>query len=128
MSAQLNPLMTDPSFLPTQVPIDFAQHRFDDAEIIGFTSSATDLVVDYQDWQEQRHKIIFKDTLGYEAHNPEGMSLSHGVALDNDPLIDTACKAAGDIEPQAFRVFSFVSAWTNIGILRVVAKEVWIVI
>ena len=105
--------------------IDFLKRRFADAEIVSFRSLNGDLELEYVDWQERPVKLKFEEAVGYEAFSPEGVSLSHATTGVNDPLIVVACTAAGEDNPSAFQIFSFVSAWTGVPVLRIVAKEVW---
>jgi hypothetical protein len=102
--------------------IDFTACRLADAEIVSVRASGGDLQVEYRDWQENLQKLIFIETVGYEAFSPEGVSLSHGTVKRADPLIDAACKAAGETAASGFSVFSFVSAWNGSEVLRVAAK------
>jgi hypothetical protein len=98
----------------------FENCKLSDAEILSVESQGTKLLVRYKDWKEIRRTIIFEDAVGYQCFCPEGQALSHGTVEQEDPFLDLAARVTEeDVSP--LRVFSFVSAWSDAKILRVVA-------
>ncbi|WHO39896.1 hypothetical protein PMI04_004695 [Sphingobium sp. AP49] len=120
----LNCLMADQIPSVAGAEIDFAECRLSDAEIISIRPIVDDLLVEYKDWREQHHSLIFKDIAGYQVFCAEGTSLSHGAYVSTDPLIDIACMALGDANPHDFHAYSFISAWTNRSVLCIIAKRI----
>ena len=102
---------------------NFEKCRFDDAEIIGVVAKGDELHVAYRDWQESECCLIFKHVAGYQWFSPEWRALSHGLVELDDPFLTLACEMADEDEISGFKVFSFVSAWDEAKVLRVVAKE-----
>ncbi|MFZ5875151.1 MAG: hypothetical protein ACOYXU_01965 [Nitrospirota bacterium] len=102
----------------------FEKCRLDDAEIVEVRVSGDELHVDYKDWCEQDLVLIFKHVAGYQWFSPQGKALSHGTVELEDPFLSLACEMADEDGVGGFKVFSFVSAWSDAKMLRVVAKEV----
>lgn len=107
--------------------MEFATLRLNDAEIIDVTAKREELIVRYRDWQEQKRQIAFSAVAGYQWFSPEGKALSHGVVDDTDPFLRQACEAAEEDSPHDFHLYAFVSAWSDLKILKVVAKRVMVV-
>jgi hypothetical protein len=103
---------------------NFETCRLNDAEITQIKIDRSSVLVSYRDWQEKEHLLEFEVVAGYQWFSPEGKVLSHGTVDVEDPLVDLACRAAEEDSTDGFRVFSFVSAWNDLKILRVVAKKV----
>ena len=103
---------------------DFEKCRFDDAEISKVNAIGSELHVSYKDWREQERILVFTHVAGYQWFSPEGRALSHGTVETEDPFLSLACEMADEGLIDGFRVFSFVSAWNDAKVLRVVAKEV----
>jgi hypothetical protein len=105
--------------------LDFTKIRFDDAEIVRVHAVEDQLHVIYRDWKEQQHTLIFECVAGYQWFSPEGKALSHGTIETRDPLIDLACEMADEDNVEGFKIFSFVSAWNEAKLLRVVGKKIY---
>lgn len=103
---------------------DLSKCRLDDAEIVRIESSTNGLTIVYRDWQEQEHRLFFRSVVGFESFSAEGRALSHAAIDDHDPLLAKACALAEEDPTNGFHVYSFVSAWKDTKILRIVAKEV----
>lgn len=103
---------------------DFSKCCLDDAEIKSVELKKTQLRVVYKDWQEQERELLFEEVAGYQWFSPEGKSLSHGVVEHEDAFLNLACEIAEEDSAAGFKVYSFVSAWNETKILRVVAKNV----
>nr|WP_279158770.1 hypothetical protein [Pseudomonas corrugata] len=106
--------------------LDFEKIGFSDAEITAIAMMGDELHVTYVDWQDRIYRLRFGTVAGYQAFCPERRELSHGTLDLEDPLIDVACKMAEESSTQGFKVYSFVSAWAEASILRVVAQEVFL--
>ena len=103
---------------------DFAKCRLDDAEIYQVVASGDKLFVKFRDWQEKEHQLVFEEVAGYQWFSAEGRALSHGTVEEQDPFLTLACEMADEDSTAGFKVYSFVSAWNDEKILRVVAKAV----
>lgn len=103
---------------------DFDGFRLADAEIESIAVDGDNLRVTYLDWQEQRKGLLFRSVLGYQSFWPEGQALSHGTMEAADPLLDLACRISEEPSSAGYRVFSFVSSWSEEKILRIVAADV----
>lgn len=103
---------------------DFAKCRLADAEITDVVVVGDELHVAYRDWREQKCVLMFKDVAGYQWFSPEGKPLSHGSVELDDPFLNLACDMADEGHAEDFKVFSFISVWSEAKILRVVAKGV----
>lgn len=97
--------------------------RFDDAAITGVSVSGADLLVAYRDWAEKAWTLRFTDVAGYQWFSPEGRALSHVTVGTDDPFLALACAAADEDGTEGFRVYAFVTAWSDEAILKVVARE-----
>lgn len=102
----------------------FEEYRFDDAEIINVTLEGADLLVIYQDWAEKPFILRFADVVGYHWFNPERRALSHATESTDAPLIAQACTSADEDEVGNFKLFSFISAWNELCVLRIIASGV----
>ncbi|PSJ36804.1 hypothetical protein [Allosphingosinicella deserti] len=78
----------------------------------------------YRDWRENTFVFKFKDAIGYQSFSPENRDLDRGTVEEGDPLAVVACRAAGEEVSTSFRVYSFVAAWDDQQILRIVATGV----
>jgi len=96
----------------------------DDAEILRVVADRGKLQVKYSDWREKERELVFEGVAGYQWFSPEGKALSHGTIEINDPLLSLACEVAEESSTGGFRVYSFVSAWNDAKLLRVVAAAV----
>ncbi|MGO4501420.1 MULTISPECIES: hypothetical protein [unclassified Dyella] len=104
--------------------LEFEKLRFDDAEISSVTLVGDELHVAYLNWREQESELVFRQVAGYQWFSPEGKALSHGTIEIEDPFLSLACDMADEDSVEGFKVFSFVSAWNDAKMLRIVAKEV----
>lgn len=104
--------------------LEFAKCRFDDAEISQVLAADGNLIVIYRDWQEKEQHLVFVNVAGYQSFSPEGKALSHATVETEDALLSLACEMAEEASPDGFKVYSFVSAWNDAKILRIVAKDV----
>lgn len=104
--------------------IDFSKLALNDAEITHVQTEGDALVVTYRDWKEIGHQLRFINVAGYQWFSPEGKSLSHGAVASDDPFIRQACLAADEDGPAGFFAFSFISAWSESPVLKIVAKDV----
>ncbi|CAH0351044.1 hypothetical protein [Aquabacterium sp. CECT 9606] len=103
---------------------DFLKLSLNDAEIESVTAKREQLIVNYKNWKEESCTLVFSEVAGYQWFSPEGKSLSHGTIETDDPLLAHACEAAEEDSLIGFKIYSFVSAWSNSKILRIVAKDV----
>lgn len=109
--------------LATEVSMnDFEKVNLNDAEIQRVVADGEVLLVFYKDWQETERQVVFNQVAGYQWCSPEGRSLSHGQTKSEDQFISFACEMADEDTNEGFRLYSFVSAWNDAEVLRVVAK------
>ena len=104
--------------------VDFEKCRLDDAEIVRISVAGDEIHVAYKDWREKEFVLVFKHVAGYQWFSPEGGVLSHGTVDLEDPFLSLACEMADESGIEGFKVFSFVSAWNDAKVLRIVAKGV----
>jgi hypothetical protein len=100
---------------------DFEKCELSDAEILSVEVVGTKLIVKYKSWDEKCRSIIFEDLVGYQWFSPEGQDLSHGTIDLEDTFLKLACQMANVGNAEEYKIFSFVSAWNDAKILRVVA-------
>jgi len=103
---------------------NFESIRFDDAEISTIAMVGSDIHVSYKDWREDDHLLVFKRVVGYQWFSPEGRALSHGTVEVDDDFLRLACDMAEEGTTDGLKVFSFVAAWDDLIVLRIVAADV----
>ena len=104
--------------------IEFTKIRLNDAEIFQVLVDDDKVLVNYRNWQGKANQIVFEEVAGYQSFSVEGKALSHGTVENEDPFLSLACEMAEEDSASGFKVYSFVSAWNDAKILRVVAKRV----
>ena len=100
----------------------FEDRRLADGSITKLCMENANVRVYLRNWREEVEVLVFNDTIGLEAHGVANASLSHGTETTDDPLLDQSCIVCED-DPKNFRCFSFFSAWTDLPILKIVARS-----
>jgi hypothetical protein len=103
--------------------IEFEKCSFADGQIVSIARSGDGLLVTWRDYQEQVFALRFEDAIGYQAFGPVYEDLSHSTVETDDPLITLASQTTEE-SPEGFQVYSFVSAWTDTKVLRIIARGV----
>ena len=80
--------------------------------------------VDYVDWQEKFHTLVFNNAISCFAVKVHGTELSHGEVEHDGEYLRGCCEIAEEDSHQQFHVFNFVDAWHERKILRIVAADV----
>ena len=95
-----------------------------DAEIINISISDEVVEVEYLDWAEALNKIRFEDVIGFECFSPHRRSLSHLVVEGGADFIAKAVAVSESDSSQVYSAYSFICAWTDLPVLRVVAANI----
>jgi hypothetical protein len=101
---------------------NFADYRVDDGYIQKLCIVDGNAQVYLLNWREEREIIIFQDVIGLEAYSFTNTSLSHVAEISSDSLLERSTSIEG-IQPTEFRCYAFFSAWTNLPILKIVARS-----
>lgn len=104
--------------------IDFQKLRLDDANIKDVRIRVNSVEVDYADWQERQHTLLFRGAISCFALSPHNRALSHGTVEAEGPYLAECCQVAEESDESSYVVFNFVDAWDDLKILRVVANDV----
>jgi hypothetical protein len=104
--------------------IEFQKLRLDDANIKDVRIRMDSVEVDYVDWQERRHTLLFRGAISCFALSPHDRALSHGTIETEGSYLAECCQVAEEDDFSSFVVFNFVDAWDDLRILRIVAKDV----
>ncbi len=104
--------------------IDFAKLRFDDASVKEIRISPTTVEVDYSDWQEKTHTLVFRNAISCFSLSPHGKALSHGQIETEGSYLSECCEVAEEDSNANFSVFNFFDVWSERKILRIVAESV----
>lgn len=99
----------------------FSEYRLDDATITKLTVEAAIVRLKVRNWQEEMHDLVFEDVVGIESMSFINSSLSHGEDLATDDFLNRCCAIAEE-NPMEFRCFAFYSAWSDLPILKIVAR------
>lgn len=104
--------------------LDFTKLNFRDAAISAVHGSGSSVEVVYLDWQDQKHTLVFVNAISCCMFSPYGRALSHGEVETNADYVRECCNVADENFSEQFFAFSFVDAWTESKILRIVAEAV----
>jgi hypothetical protein len=104
--------------------VDFETAVECDATIVGIEVLADSVKVILRDWRERQLLLVFSDVLAFQAISPLNEDLDCGLVEKDDELLIQAGSAIKEVDVQAYRTFSFISAWTGVKILKIVAKGV----
>ncbi len=103
--------------------IDFSEIRLSDAHILEVRIFPLSIEVDYIDWQEESHILVFSNAIACFMAGVHGKELSHGELAELGDDWRDCCGLAED-ELRKYRVFSFVDVWNDRKILRIIADNV----
>jgi hypothetical protein len=104
------------------MPTSLNEYRLDDATITKLTVEDAVARMMVRNWQDETHVLVFEDVVGIESMSFINASLSHGEDLANDDFLARCC-AVGEEQPTEFRCFGFYSAWSDMPILKIVARS-----
>ncbi len=96
-----------------------------DGHIYEIFSSERKFYVMFQDWQKKKWTIEFVNVIGYEAYSAEGEELDSIEIESNNSFIDKSIEITEEEGP-FWKCYSFISAWTEKTILRIVAKNCYV--
>jgi hypothetical protein len=101
--------------------VDFDKYRLADGSIKKLEAENADVRVHLHNWRDEVDILVFRDVIGLEGYSVINASLSHGSETTTDPFL-ARCSTVGDEAEADFRCFSFFSAWTDLAILKIVAR------
>jgi len=101
---------------------NFKECQLADAEILSVKIFQDSVEVTYKDWKENTEILTFTGAISCLAISPLGESLSHGTVETDDKFLVESCNAADESNYSDFVVFSLVSAWTELPVLKIVAR------
>jgi hypothetical protein len=101
--------------------VDFDKYRLADGSIKKLEVENADVRVHVQNWRDEVDILVFGDVIGLEGYSVINASLSHGVETTSDPFL-ARCSTIGEEAEADFRCFSFFSAWTDLAILKIIAR------
>ena len=104
--------------------IDFSKLRLSDASISDVRIHPLSVEVDYLDWQEKAHTLVFNNAISCFVLSAHGKALSHGEVEDDREYLRECCEVADEDLLEQLRVFNFVEVWGERKILRIVAETV----
>jgi hypothetical protein len=104
--------------------IDFSKLRLSDASIDDVRIHPLSVEVDYVDWQEKAHTLVFDNAISCFALSPHRRALSHGEVEDDGEYLRECCEVAEEDLLGQLRVFNFIEVWGERKILRIVAETV----
>jgi hypothetical protein len=102
--------------------VDFDKYRFEDGSIKKLEVENADVRVHVQNWRDEVDVLVFRDVIGFEGYSVINDSLSHGAETSSDPFL-ARCSTIGEEAEADFRCFSFFSAWTDLAILKIIARS-----
>ncbi|MEM4725229.1 MAG: hypothetical protein QXP01_09475 [Candidatus Hadarchaeum sp.] len=102
--------------------IPFATVRVDDARIVKLMLEGATLCLWIRGWQGDKVLIEFTDVIGIEGFEITDVDLGRVHESTTDPLIEKSCSFAGELR-DGFNCYSFLSAWNDQPLLKVVAKS-----
>lgn len=94
-----------------------------DGHVVAFKILSDRAIVLISDWQETIYAITFEGVVGVEAYSPERTDLCNIEISTQSKRIREACYVA-DADETNIIEYSFISAWTNIAILRIFSENV----
>ncbi|NEX64912.1 hypothetical protein [Noviherbaspirillum galbum] len=103
--------------------IEFEKINFNDAIIKDIRIDPVNIEIDYIDWQEKGHTLIFCNQISLFSLSPHGKALSHGELESHGSYLIECCEATEEESVASFMVFNFVDAWGGRKILRIVAER-----
>lgn len=95
-----------------------------DGSIKGMISKLGSLEVHFEDWQESNWSFLFKEVIAFESLGAEGKELSKIRVDDNGEYKSKVIRLLPDESETECRVYSFMSAWSEVAILQVLADTV----
>ena len=104
--------------------LDFTKINLSDAAISAVRVSESSVEIDYLDWQERKHTLIFVNVISCCMFSPYGRALSHGELETGTDYVRECCNVADENSYERFFAFNFVDAWADSKILRIVAEAV----
>jgi len=104
--------------------LDFATITFSDAVIAAVRVLDSVVEIDYLDWQDRKHILAFQNAISCCTSSPHGRSLSHGEVEKLVSNVQEFLAIAEHDAVETFSVFSFVEAWDNDKIVKIVAQFV----
>ena len=90
--------------------LDFTRINLSDAAISAVRVLESSVEVDYFDWQERKHTLIFVNVISCSAFSPYGRPLSHGELETGTDCVRKCCNAADENSFGHFFNFDFVDA------------------
>jgi hypothetical protein len=104
--------------------IDLSEVKLSDANIKDVRIFPSSVEVDYEDWQEQCHTLLFNNVISCFVLSAHGRDLSHGEVEAGGEYLHECCEVAEAEMCEEFHVFNFIEAWNGRKILRIVAENV----
>ncbi len=92
-----------------------------DAKIKSIATKEGELIIEIEDYQENRFLVEFQDTVAFEAMSPVNEDLSHFIEQSESELLKSTRSNLKDLEPN-LTTFEFFSAWDSRKVLSVVAS------
>jgi hypothetical protein len=99
----------------------FDEYRFDDATITKLIIENSVAQLTVRNWRDEVEILVFDDVAGIESLSFVNASLSHGQDLRDDVFFQRCC-VAGDERADQFHCFQFFSPWSELPILKIVAR------
>jgi hypothetical protein len=104
--------------------IVFSNLNLSDASIKDVRIHPLSVEIDYVDWQEKSHTLVFNNAVSCFVLGAHGKSLSHGEIEDDREYLRECCEVAEEDQLEQLHVFNFVEGWGGRKILRIVAETV----
>jgi hypothetical protein len=95
-----------------------------DGAIKKMISKPGSLEVYFEDWQENTWSIVFEDVIAFESLGAEGEELSEIKVADTGEYKIKVLRLFPDESEAKCRIYSFVSAWSGLSVLQVLADKV----
>ncbi|WEF34258.1 hypothetical protein [Pseudoduganella chitinolytica] len=108
----------------SNMKFNFDKMVLSDASITALRMQPAAIEIDYVDWQEQKHTLVFRNAISCYAASPYGKALSRGSTQCEGDYLRECCATAEEDNVELFTVFDFVDAWNDKKILRIVAEAV----
>lgn len=93
-----------------------------DGKILKIAGHSGTVHVHCRDWQDHGLVVIFEQVIALEAFSPEHTDLSHLEVVESPELLKLALERS-DEQSNGHTCYRFISAWSGLPILTLVATE-----